>query len=84
MRIDLQIDELVLDGITVQDHEGLRTAIAAELARLLAERGVPPVLSRAGDVPALNGDPVTIQPGVSTGSLGGQIALAVYGGLGSE
>lgn len=81
MDIDLEIAELVLDGISVQDHESLRAVVSAELARLISEQGLPPALAGKGNIPVIHGGPIAIKPGTTAKSLGSQIAQAVMGGL---
>ncbi len=78
--LDLHIDALLVDGIAVADHASLGAAVQAELARLFTERGVPPSLGAGGAV-SLDGGRFTATPGAAPGTLGAQIAGAVYGGL---
>ena len=79
MNIELDIDELVIHGLTVQDPDQLKSVVSAELARLLAKQGLPPALTQGGVLPSLSGGAVTIRPGTPERSVGSQIANAVYG-----
>jgi len=80
-RLDLRVGELVVDGLPVADRAALGAAVERELARLLAERGVPPSLARGGSVAGLDGGRFTAAPGADPVALGIRIARAVYGGL---
>jgi hypothetical protein len=86
MNINLHIERLVLDGLSVSpaDRPRLQAAIEAELGRLLSTGGVKPEFQvddalrtiRAGDIQlATNNNPRV---------LGQQIAGALYSGIGYE
>jgi hypothetical protein len=88
--LDIYIEELVLhgfDGPLVSpgqaiDRARLSAAVQSELARLFAERGIPRSLSRGGQVTSLDGGALDIAPGSGAEAIGGQIAHALYRGLG--
>jgi hypothetical protein len=84
MSVHVSIDRVVIEGLPVKAAETrvLRSAMIAELERLLAEHGLGRSLSGGGayvSVPA----PIAPVP-VSTDAreLGTTLARAVYGGLG--
>jgi hypothetical protein len=79
--LELQIDELVIDGLPHLNRAQLGAIVQQELARLFAERGIPPALYQAHAVPSIEGGAITLQPGASTPAVGGQIAQALYGGF---
>ena len=79
--IDLHIEELVLHGFDPGDRYRIGAAVEAELARLLAERGVSPALARGGEMAALDGGSFDVAPGASPEGVGGRVAQAVHGGL---
>jgi len=81
MKIDLHIEELVLEGFPPGDRHCIGAAVERELARLLAERGLPPGLAQGADLPRLDGGSFEIKPGGWAEDVGGQMAGAVYGGL---
>lgn len=76
--VTISIDELVLDGFPPGDRHRIAASVSAELARLVAERGVPAGLAGGGA-----GAP---DMAVSIGALGGpertgaEVARAIYGG----
>ncbi len=87
-RLDLHIEELVLDGVAADAAE-IGPAVERELTRLVAERGfpgtetnaaVPPSLARDVSVARVDGGTVDLDSGSGTG-LGARIADAVYGSL---
>jgi hypothetical protein len=81
MNVELDIKELVLHGVDVRDRARLGAAVEVELARLLAERGLPPSLSHGGHVSSLDGGTIHLAPGAPAEGTGTQVARAVYGGL---
>jgi len=81
MRIDLHIEELVLEGFHPADRRRLGAAVERELARLLTERGLPPGLARGADLPRLDGGSFPAPPGARPEAVGRQVAAAVFGGL---
>ena len=78
--IELHIEELVLNGFEAGDRYRIGAAVEAELARLLAERGVPPSLAQSGDVAHLDGGTFDVAPGSRGEAIGAQVAQALYGG----
>ncbi len=81
MNIDLHIEELVLEGFRPSDRHRIGAAVERELARLLAERGLPPGFAQGVDMPRLDGGSFVAKPGVRPEVVGRQVAGAVYGGL---
>ncbi|HEY0602269.1 MAG TPA: hypothetical protein VGD58_05115 [Herpetosiphonaceae bacterium] len=83
--VQIQIGELVLHGLDHVRSAGARydlgAAVEHELARLLAEQGIPPGLSQAGIVARLSGGSFEVASGSPPDTLGAQIAEAVYRGL---
>jgi hypothetical protein len=64
------------------EHPRLQAAVAAELTRLLAEGSLAPGLLAGEAVERLQGGEVQMTIGGQAGALGGQIARAIYGGIG--
>jgi hypothetical protein len=85
MSIHINIDRLVLDGITISQRERplLQVAVESELARLLAEGGLSRSLGSGGAYPTLAAAPIQLTSQHPT-HLGQQIARAVYGGMRGE
>ncbi len=79
--VELHIEELVLEGFPHLDRTQLGDAVRDELARLMAERGVPPGLAQGGTVARLEGGEFQVAPGANARTIGAQIAQAVYRGL---
>ena len=86
MKINLQIERLVLDGLPVESRQrGLvRSAIETELTRLLAESGLAPELMAGVALSHFRAGPVQLTNDVTPQALGQQIAGAVHGGIGGE
>jgi hypothetical protein len=85
MKLELTIDQLVLDGLPAlsrAEAEALRVAVETELGRLFAERGFSaPVFRDATVTDALRTAPISIAVGARPSALGVQIARAVHGGM---
>ena len=81
VKIDLHIEELVLEGFRPSDRHRIGAAVESELARLLAERGLPPALAQGADLPRLDGGSFEARPGARPEALGRQVANAAYRGL---
>lgn len=79
--IELQIDELVLDGIDIRDQHRLGPALQNELQRLFTEQGIPASMQQRGSVPRLDGGAVNVTANAGADVIGTQIAQRVYGGL---
>ncbi|MEZ4734076.1 MAG: hypothetical protein R3E79_43845 [Caldilineaceae bacterium] len=79
--IEVQIEELVLDGFAGIDSAQIGAIVQQELARLLAAGEVAPALLQSGTIAQIDGGALTVQPGAQAEVLGAQIAHAVYGGL---
>jgi hypothetical protein len=84
MNINVQIEQLVLDGITVSPAQRpyLQAALEAELGRLLTEGGLAPSLARGPALPSVVAPGIQLSQTGGPGHLGRQIANAVYGGIG--
>ncbi len=79
--IELQIDELILDGFASNDRYRISAAIQRELVHLLSERGLPVGARQDEERPVLNGGSFAVQPYARPEAVGVQVARAIYGGL---
>jgi len=79
--IDLHIEELALHGFSPGDRYRIGDAVERELARLLAEQGVPPSLAQGFEVARMDGGAFEVQPQARPETIGAQVAQAVYRGL---
>lgn len=79
--IELNIDELVLDGFAPSERYRIADAVQSELARLLSEKGLN--LTRGAEVERLNANAQGLNSRVQSATTGAQIARAVYDGLSS-
>lgn len=74
-KIELHIDELILDDSLQGDKYSIGQAVEQELSRLLAEHGVPQSLAGRGNIDHIDGGTI------ETPSSGAQVARAVFRGL---
>lgn len=84
MNINLHIERLVLDGISLDAGQRplLQAAVEAELARLLSSGGLAPALQTGGARQRLTAPSMQLTGGGSPDTFGRQIARSVYGGIG--
>ena len=80
-RIDLNIEEIILDGFATGDGERIKVSVEQELTRLLAEQGVSQRLVENVNIARLEGGQIGIEPNANRGSAGKQIARAIYGAI---
>lgn len=88
MNAQIHIDRLVLDGLDVPyaQRPALQAALESELARLVSEGGITPGLAGSGgSLARVAGGSIELGEGSSDPTaLGGQIARAIYGSIGTE
>ena len=78
--VRVHIEELVLDGFAPSDRYRIGEAVERELARVLAERGVPPSFLAGSEHARLDGGAFDLTPGLAPEAIGDRIAQSVYGG----
>ncbi|BAZ37709.1 hypothetical protein NIES4101_36320 [Calothrix sp. NIES-4101] len=85
MNINVNIERLILDGVSVPHAQRplLQAAVEAELERLLAVGGLTPNLVAGGAVPRVDAGSMEIGNTGNYTQMGQQIAHAVYRGMGS-
>jgi hypothetical protein len=79
--IELRIEELVLYGFSPADRLRIGAALEGELARLLAEGGLPEGLAGGTQVEAIDAGSFVRGPLATPVSIGGEVAQAVYKGM---
>lgn len=81
--VELTIDELVLDGMAGLDGPAVARAVQTELARLLADRGLPGDSPRPRRVEWVSGGTVPDAVGgpAARGARIARIARAIYDGI---
>lgn len=86
MNINLHIECLILDGLSVGHGQGavIKADVEAELGRLLREGGVSPELRSGGAFPTMRANSIHASGENSSSQLGQQIAQAVYSGIGKN
>jgi hypothetical protein len=83
MNINLHIERLVLDGISVESQQRhiLKATLETELERLLARNGIASDLQSGGAFNTIRTDPIDVGEKNEPSHLGQQIARSVQGGL---
>ena len=84
MKINIQIDRLIVDGMDLAraDRPLMQSAFERELARLLVSDGLNSELSSGVAVPSLSVPAIQIANRNNPAAFGQQIAQAVYKGIG--
>ena len=79
MTININIERIILEGIDIPPSQRprLQTAIAAELSRLLQEKGIPTQLEKGGAIASLPAS-VEVTKGKNPEQMGKEIALSIY------
>ena len=83
VNINLHIERLILDGISVEPHKRpvLKATLESELGRLLVQHGIAAGLQSGGAFNAIRTDSIDVGEKNEPSHLGQQIARSVYGGL---
>ncbi|HEU0015941.1 MAG TPA: hypothetical protein VFQ45_19850 [Longimicrobium sp.] len=77
--IELHVDELVLEGVAARDRHAVGQAMRAELARLIAERGLPASLAAADGMARLDGARFSAAAGQGPAQIGAAVARSIFG-----
>lgn len=85
MNININIDRLILEGVSVPQAQRplLQAAVEAELGRLMTEGGVGESWRSGGAVPSVPAAAIQLSADGNYTQWGQQIARSVYGGIGS-
>jgi len=81
VNLDVEIEELILKGYPFADRRAIIKAVERELARLLAESGLPTSLAQGGELPHIDAGGFEASPQSDGGEIGTRVARSVYGGL---
>ena len=83
MNINLHIERLILDGLPVEQRQGLtlQAAVERELVRLLTDSASVAPFNTGGTLASVKGGSIQVAEGAEATGLGKQIAAAVYGGV---
>jgi hypothetical protein len=86
MKVQIQIERLILDGLGLTPAQGalVQAAVETELTRLLRARGFAPALLHGGALPTLAAGSIQLAEQGSPAQIGTQIAQALMGGIGGE
>jgi hypothetical protein len=82
VKIELHIDELVLDGFSRDERPRVQPAVERELARLVGARGLPAAARADAAIDRLDGRAGNLSSDASGDAVGTALARALYGALG--
>jgi hypothetical protein len=80
-RVQVQIDELVLDGFAPADRFAIAEGVRQELARLLGEQGLGDFAETRANVASVDAGAFAVMPGTNAGAIGRRVAQSVSRGL---
>ena len=78
--VDIDIEELVLEGFPSGERFQIAGAVEQELAQLLREQGPTPLWAKDSDFSCLDGAKFEMKAGQSERTIGAQIARSIYRG----
>ncbi|HEX6709750.1 MAG TPA: hypothetical protein VF068_05405 [Rubrobacter sp.] len=81
MNVELHIEELVLHGFPPDYRHHIGGAVEQEISRLFTEQGVPPSLSRGGNIPRLDAGAFRMSPELGADAVGARVARSLYEGM---
>jgi hypothetical protein len=86
MKIELHIERLILDGLSLETRHGplVRAAVERELTRLIAAHGLGHEQQSGGAVPRVRASGIRLSNEAHPTRLGQQIARSVYSGIGGR
>ncbi len=81
--INLHIEQLVLDGVSVQTHQQhmIKATLETELGKLLTRNGIASGLQSGGAFNEIRTDSINVGEKNEPSHIGRQIARSVYGGI---
>lgn len=82
--VELHVGELVLAGFRPEDRHRIGAALQGELARLLADEGVPPGLAGGVEAATLRASPADLPRDAHPALVGARLARSVYRALGGR
>ncbi|QQS49041.1 MAG: hypothetical protein IPM66_10645 [Acidobacteriota bacterium] len=84
MKINISIERLILDGISIPHHQrpSLQLAVETGLARLIKAGGLSSSLMSGGAKPGLGAGEMQLPGDGDPAQLGQRLARAVYAGIG--
>ncbi len=86
MKINISIERLILDGISIPHHQrpSLQSAVEMELSRLIEAGGLSPGLMSGGAMAGLEAGDLRLPGDGDPARLGRQIARSVFAGIGDQ
>ena len=83
MNINIDIQKLVLEGMSISPSQGrkLQGAVEAELGRLLRTEGIPDNWQAGGVVSHVPSGAIQVKPGSNPTQMAQEIAQTVYRGM---
>lgn len=80
--VELVLEELVLHGFPPGDRRRIAAAVERELARRIAEGGLPAGLAGGGALARLDGGSFTVERGATPDAIGAQVAQSIVSAAG--
>ncbi len=81
MRIVVNIERVVLDGVPLADHRLMRTSLQSELERMISSGSIVEHVRQGTAVPSVRGGDIRVRRGMNSSEMGKAVAGAVHRGL---
>ena len=79
--IEINIDEIALQGFQTKDAEGIKKVVESGLITLIRDKGYPGTISSDNKIGSIDAGRFSMASGSTTGTIGNQIAAAVFNGI---
>lgn len=79
--IEINIQELILHGLSPADRFKIGEAVRSELARMIMDKGLPQNFSQSTEISGIDGGNFNMLKNMNAQTIGNHIARSVYGGL---
>jgi hypothetical protein len=81
MKVNIEIGELVLDGLDYHDHRRISKAIEQELTRLISENGLSKWPTPQNKTPSIDAPSFNAPSNMNPRTIGRETARSIYRGL---
>lgn len=78
MRINIEIERLVLNGFDFHDHKRISAALEQELAWLIRENGLPEGFTQGDKIPIIYPPSFTAPEDMNPRKLGTEVARSIF------
>lgn len=81
MKVNIEIEKLVLHGFNYHDHKRISTALEQELAKLIREKGLPENFTKKEEIPWIDAPSFNAPADMNPNNIGTYVARSIYKAL---